>query len=367
MGEPMSDGELTAQTRSRAFEPPARGDVRSVALTGLFVLAFFYTIYFTRSILLPLILAVILSYLVRPVVRGLGRLRIPAGVAAALILLVVVGGTAFGISFLAAPANGWLQKAPESLQQLQRKLLPLRQRIEHAAQANVAIEKMASAPNAQTKTVELKQHPVTDLLYFRTPQVLMSAVLLLILLYFLLAYEGQFLPKVINLMPQLADKKRAVSIAHEIEAHLSRYLVTVAIINACLGLAVGTSVGLLGLPNAPLWGVLVAVLNFVPYLGAFTGIICMTLGSVLSYDNLGYALIFPGIYLAFVTVEGNFITPLVMGKTLTLNPLMIVLALAFWGWMWGVVGVILAVPILAAFKIFCAHIESLEPIAEFLS
>ena len=93
----------------------------------------------------------------------------------------------------------------------------------------------------------------------------------------------------------------------------------------------------------------------------------MTLGSVLTYDSLGYALIFPAVYLTFVTIEGNFITPLVMGKSLTLNPLIIVLSLTFWGWIWGIFGVILAVPILAAFKIFCTHIEPLKPVAEFLS
>jgi predicted PurR-regulated permease PerM len=130
---------------------------------------------------------------------------------------------------------------------------------------------------------------------------------------------------------------------------------------------VGTAVGLLGLSNPVMWGVLVATLNFVPYLGALTGIVCMTIGSVLSYDSLGYALLFPATYLLIATIEGNFVTPYVMGRSLTLNPVIILLSLTFWGWMWGIVGVILAVPILAAFKIFCAHIKEMEPVAEFLS
>ena len=116
-----------------------------------------------------------------------------------------------------------------------------------------------------------------------------------------------------------------------------------------------------------MWGAMVAVLNFVPYLGALTGIICMTLGAVLSFDSFGYALIFPAVYLLFATLEANFITPWVMGRSLTLNPVIVLLSLSFWGWMWGIAGIILAVPILAAFKIFCAHIKPIEPIAEFLS
>jgi predicted PurR-regulated permease PerM len=201
----------------------------------------------------------------------------------------------------------------------------------------------------------------------QTPELIASTVLLLILLYFLLAYDGVFLMKLIKLLPTLSDKKRAVSIANDIEAHVSRYLATVTIINICLGIAVGTIVGLLGLRNPILWGVMVAVLNFIPYLGALTGIICMTLGAVLSFDSFTYALIFPASYLILATLEGNFITPMVMGRSLTLNPVMVLLSLTFWGWMWGIAGIILAVPILAAFKIFCGHIEPMEPIAEFLS
>src|SRR5439155_8095483 len=116
-----------------------------------------------------------------------------------------------------------------------------------------------------------------------------------------------------------------------------------------------------------MWRALVALLNFVPYVGAFTGICCMLLGALLSFDSLGFALIFPAVYLVLAMLEGNFITPLVMGRSLTLNPVLVLLSLMFWGWMWGVVGVILAVPILAAFKIFCTHLKPMEPLAEFMS
>jgi predicted PurR-regulated permease PerM len=144
-------------------------------------------------------------------------------------------------------------------------------------------------------------------------------------------------------------------------------LFTVTLINCCLGFAVGTTVGILGLPNPLMWGAMVAILNFVPYLGALTGIVCMTLGAVLSFDSFSFALLFPASYLILAILEGNFITPMVMGRSLTLHPVLVLLALTFWGWMWGIIGVILAVPILAAFKIFCSHIEPMEPLAEFLS
>ncbi|MDP9292351.1 MAG: AI-2E family transporter, partial [Verrucomicrobiota bacterium] len=131
--------------------------------------------------------------------------------------------------------------------------------------------------------------------------------------------------------------------------------------------AVGTAVYFLGLPNPILWGTMAAALNFVPYLGALTGIIAMTLGAVLSFDSLAWALVFPATYLAIATLEGNFITPFILGKSLTINPIMIFIGLMFWGWMWGIAGALLAVPILATFKIFCDHIEPLAPVGEFLS
>lgn len=341
-------------------------DVRSIALTGLFTLALFYTIYFMRSVLLPMVLALLLSYLFRPIVRGLARLKIPLSVSAAFILIGLFALVGYGISALATPAVGWFQKAPTGLTELQHKLLPVKKSVAQVTQATGEIEKLTTA-TPETKTVEVKRHPITEMLFMRTPEFIASAVLSSILLYFLLVYDQVFIAKLVKLLPTLSDKKTAVSIAHDIESQVSRYLFTITAINAGLGLAVGTAVGLLGLRNPVMWGVMVALLNFVPYLGALTGIICMTIGAVLSFDSLGYALIFPAVYLAFGTLEGSFITPWIMGRSLTLNPVIILLSLTFWGWMWGIVGIILAVPILAAFKIFCAHIKPMEPLAEFLS
>jgi predicted PurR-regulated permease PerM len=345
-------------------------DVRSFALSGLFILALFYTMYFMRSVLLPIVLALLLSYLFKPVLRALARLGVRPAFGAAILLFGLIAIIGYGISFLATPAAGWLEKAPYGLQQLQQKMLPLKKPMEQVAKASGEIEKLTSPEDgnsAAPTTVAVKQNRMTDMLYGRTPEFLISTFLLLILLYFLLAYDEVFLSKVIRLMPTLQDKKRAVSIAHEIESHVSRYLLTITAINICLGIAVGLVVGLLGLSNPIMWGVLVALLNFVPYVGALVGILCMTVGAVLSYDSLSYAMVFPAVYLIITAIEGNFVTPWVMGRSLTLNPVIILLSLTFWGWMWGIAGVILAVPILAAFKIFCAHIKEMEPVAEFLS
>jgi len=366
--DPGESTNITLRARARIaalLQKPFA--VRSISLTGLFILALFYTMYFMRSILLPIVLALLLSYLLRPIVRMLARVKIPKLLGAALILIVLIISIGSGVSALAVPMAGWLEKAPAGLQELEQKFTPMKKSMTKVAAASGEIEKLAT-PDSPTKTaVEVKRHPITEILYMRTPEFIASALLFSILLYFLLAYDGVFSAKLLKLMPTLSDKKRVISIAHDIESHISRYLLTVTVINACLGLAVGTTVGLLGLPNPVMWGVVVAVLNFVPYLGALTGIICMTVGAILSFNSLSYALIFPGVYLLFSILEGNFVTPWPMGRSLTLNPVIILLSLTFWGWMWGIPGVIVAVPVLPTFKIFCAHIKPMEPLAEFLS
>ncbi len=168
-----------------------------------------------------------------------------SGVAAAILLVGLIGTVGYGVSFLTTPAAGWLEKAPYGAQQLQRKLLPLKKPMAQVAQASDQLEKLATPttdPQAPP-TVSVKPSRLTDSLYGRTQEFVLSTVLLLILLYFLLAYDEVFLSKLIKMMPRLEDKKRAVSIAHEIESHVSRYLLTVTLINTGLGVAVGTTVG----------------------------------------------------------------------------------------------------------------------------
>jgi predicted PurR-regulated permease PerM len=366
--EKQTERDAARQFRlTDVLRPPF--NIRSLALTGLFVLAIFYTLYFMRAMLLPLVLALLLSYLLTPLVRGLARARIRPPFGAAIILLSLIGLIVYGISRLAEPAAGWIEKAPYSLQELKLKLLPLKKPMEKVAEATGEIDKLTAPESEASKpqTVVVKHNALTEIFFTQTPEFVASAVVMLILLYFLLASDGIFLSKIIKLNSRLEDKKRALSIMREIEFQISRYLLTITAINIGLGIAVGVTVNFLGLRNPIMWGVMVAALNFVPYLGALTGIICMTLGAVLSFDSLGYALIIPASYLVIATLEGNFITPLVLGRSLTLNPVIILVALTFWGWMWGISGMILAVPMLATFKIFCDHIEPMAPIGEFMS
>ena len=368
-GDPVIEsGEVTSRARLRIAEVLQKPfDVRSIALTGLFILAVFYTIYFLRSVLLPIVLALLLSYLLRPIVRALSRIKIPTAVWRRAYpdhtsCRPFHGGFGAGRAGRGLVSESARRFGGVATQTLTDEAVDGRSRKSRRRDREVSYPRFQHQDGGRSETSShhgntLHAHSrVHHQSGFTSDSALLS-----------LAYDGVFIGKLIKLLPTLSDKKRAVSIAQEIELQVSRYLFTVTIINCCLGLAVGTTVGLLGLRNPVMWGAMVAILNFVPYLGALTGIICMTIGAILSFDSLGYALIFPAVYLGFGTLEGNFITPWVMGRSLTLNPVLILLSLVFWGWMWGIAGVILAVPILAAFKIFCAHIKPMEPLAEFLS
>ena len=194
----------------------------------------------------------------------------------------------------------------------------------------------------------------------------MGALETLILLYFLLAAGDLFLQKLIKVLPLLRDKKKAVAIARETEASISTYLFTVAVVNIGLGVAVTIVMLLLKMPNAVLWGSLAALAEFVPYIGATVMLGLLAMAGLVAFPDLGHALMVPGAYMAVNLVQANFVSPTVLGRRLTLNPVAILVGLVFWWWIWGVGGAFIAVPLLATFKIFCDHIESLAPIGEFL-
>jgi predicted PurR-regulated permease PerM len=188
----------------------------------------------------------------------------------------------------------------------------------------------------------------------------------IILLYFLLAAGDLFLQKLIKVLPQLKDKKKAVAIARETEASISTYLVTVTLVNLGLGLAVAAVMYVLEMPSPLLWGALAALAEFIPYLGATTMVAMLTLAGLVTFEQVGHALLVPGGYLVVNLLQSQFIAPFILGRRLTLNPVAIFIGLVFWWWIWGVPGAFMAVPLVATFKIFCDHIEALAPIGEFL-
>jgi predicted PurR-regulated permease PerM len=343
-----------------------RMEVRSIAITGLFVLAVLYTLYFARAFLLPIVLAVLLDFLLSPLIRTLKRARIPEPVGAALVLLTLLGAVGLGAYSLADPARQWVARAPESLQKVQLRLRDLRKPVEQVTRTAEQVEAATEVGKSGPQEVVVRGPRLSERLFGTTQSLLTGALETLILLYFLLAVGDLFLEKLVKVLPQLKDKKKAVAIARETEASISTYLFTVAIVNLLLGVTVALVMLAIGMPNALLWGAMAALAEFIPYIGATILLTTLALAGLVTFQTVGHALMVPGAYLVVNLLQSQFVSPLVLGRRLTLNPVAILVGLVFWWWLWGVGGAFIAVPLLATFKIFCDHIESLAPIGEFL-
>ncbi|HEX2223960.1 MAG TPA: AI-2E family transporter [Thermoanaerobaculia bacterium] len=343
-------------------------DIRSIALTGLFVLALFYTLYLGRSFFLPIVLALLLSFVLSPVVRFLRRLRIPTALGAGLVVFGLLGGLVFGVYELAGPASEWAQQAPRSLRRLERKLSEFKKPVQTVSKATQQMEKMTEVGggSTQTRKVEVQTETLGERMFSQVSALVAGGVVMFILLFFLLASGDLFLRKMIKVLPRLGDKKRAVEIARQIETDISAYLSTVTLINIGLGLATWGILALIGFPNPMLWGVLATVTNYIPYLGAILMMAVLAAVGFLTFDDAATALMAPGAYLGLNLIESYLLTPIVLGRRLTLNPVVVFLGLTFWGWLWGITGAILAVPIMVVFKIFCDHSESMASLGEFM-
>jgi predicted PurR-regulated permease PerM len=352
-------------------EPPGevvkQRTIPDVAVTGLFVLAVFYTLYFARDVLLPLVLATLLTLVLTPVTRLLTRIKIPQAVGAAVVVAGLLATLGAGASLLMQPATDWMAKAPETLSQVERKLRALKRSVAEVSKAAEKVEKMATVDDAPKKQPAPTAQPsLTSRVLGGAQKVLLVAAPTVVLLYFLLATGDLFLRKLVKVLPTLADKRRAVTVARTVEDEMAIYLFTITCINAGLGLATGVAMYFLGMPNPALWGTMAALFNYVPYLGPLATLIILTLVAVISFDGIGQTIAVPAVFFALTFFEGQILMPFITGRRLTLNPVVIFLSMLFWGWLWGIIGTLMAVPIAMIFRIICEHVEALRPIGEFL-
>lgn len=331
------------------------------------LLGLLYTLYLAKAVIVPLVLAILLSMLLAPLVRLLARFHIPPGLGAGLVLAAMLGGLGVAAAFIVEPAGAWARTIPDRLPELRERLEAFRQPLETVHQASEQVEHLAEFNQPKNQAVvSVRGATPAGLVLSQTPAFLANLAVMFILLYFLLASGDLFLRKLVRLIPTFSDKRRTVEIAREIEDRISRYLRTVTLINLALGAAVGLAALLIGMPNFVLWGALAFLLNFIPYVGALVGVVATLVAGLLTFPSIPHALFLPAAYLALNTLEGNFLTPLIVGRILTLNPVIIFVSLMFWGWIWGIAGALLAVPILAAFKIICDHLHPLRPIGAFI-
>lgn len=340
----------------------------NVAIIGTFLILFFGVLYYARGFFLPLILALLITLAFMPGVRALARRGIPP-VATAILVVIGIGASMVGLSLLLAePTSRMLAEAPQIIEEL-RDRFGGKGALSNLVEATEQVQEMAEGadePGAPQKVV-LAQPGIISWAADTLSGIGGTLGATLLFVVFLLSSGDLFLQKLVRILPTLSDKKRSIRVVHDVESEVSRYLFTITLINFGFGAAVGLSMAAIGMPNPVLWGVGAALLNYVPYLGALVGMALAGAIGLITFPTLTMAALPPLAYFICNAIEGSVVTPLTLGRRLELNPVAILIALAFGGWMWGVVGALIGVPLLVVVKVFCDHFEGLAKFGEFLS
>ena len=366
---PESDDSPPPEGEAEVSLPPRRVNWAQVAFLVLGSVAF---LYFARPVLLPLVLALMCATALRPIVRWLTAIKLPTPLAAAIVFCLLLALGAFGLGQIERPAAQWINDAPQHLTVIRQRFLRLFPKALHISEAVDAMTQVVKIPPSKkgqdnVPVVEVREPPRGAGSILNWTGTLLGGLLeVLVLTYLLLAAGDLFLQKIVRVTPTLRGKIQAVEITKEIQHGISLYLFSISIINVAIGTLLAIAFSLLNVPNAIMWGVMAAVLNFVPYFGPICGVILLAAVGLLTFDNPIQGLLPPGIYLCLHLVESNVITPILLGKRFTLNPVAIFVSLMIWLWLWGVPGALLAVPILVSVKVVCDRIPAFGYLGELI-
>lgn len=335
-----------------------------ILLSILVVIAILFVAYAASEIVLPIVLALILKLLFQPGMRFLENFGLPRSLAA-LVLIALVFGTIVGIgAAVSGPASEWAKKLPDGIPRLEERLQFLSEPISTLRTFLSRID--GGASGAASSGGGFSGSSLLMSLFASTTHFAGSFFETILILFFLLASGNTFLKKTVEILPRFKDKRQAVAISQDVEEHISIYLVTITIMNLVVGLATAAVMWAIGLGDYILWGVVAFLLNFVPIMGPLLGVFMFLLAGLLVLDPLWLALMPAVLYLGIHIAEGEIITPSLLARRFSLNPVLVITSLIFWFWMWGVPGAIMAVPMLAITKIVCDSIRPLAAIGHYL-
>jgi predicted PurR-regulated permease PerM len=357
----------TTETVAKALPEPSEDralgptDPNTVLLAALVLFAVLTAAYIAAEVILPVILAVVLKLLLQPGMRFLARIHIPRSVAALLLILTVFGVIAGVGAAVSSPAKSWAERLPQGLPRIEERLRFLSQPI---VKVNDLLHK---ADHMGQSVVDSGANlGLTGILFRGTENFASGLFETILVLFFLLVSGDTFLRRLVEIMPRFKDKRQVVDISQQVEGNISAYLLTITLMNALVGVATAAVMWACGVGDPILWGVVAFLLNFVPIMGPFLGIALFLFAGLLAIPTLWLALLPAGLYFAIHVVEGETITPILLARRFTLNPVLVIIPLIFWFWMWGVPGAILSVPMLAITKIICDGIKPLNSIGHFL-
>lgn len=355
----------TDATPTPAPRPRPRSSTAAIVLASLAVA---YTLWATQELLLPVLLAMFFALIGNPIIRTLEKIHIPRFVGALAVLSAGLACAVLLGSLMAEPAGKLMREMPHQLRELAPKLRAVVKPVQDAKKGAESIARVAGGEDVNA--VRLVRTEVND--PFRsltaTPRMIASVLAVVLLTLFFMIYGANLQRRVLALLPGWQQKKLTMDILQSIEREMSRYVLTITIINTLLGLVFAGVLVWLGLaiPEALMWGTLAALLNYAPYVGPLIGIMAMMLLGFVHFDAPLEALLPSGIYLLLHTIEGQFVTPILLGRRMALSPLVLILGLMVFGWLWGIIGLLLAVPLLACTKVVLERVDGLGPWARLL-
>jgi predicted PurR-regulated permease PerM len=356
---------------------PASSPRSSVAIRLLAALAIGALLYFAHAVFIPIALAVLLSLLLTAPVEALHRRGLPRSASALLVLVVLASLIGGSLDLLWAPAQSWWASAPQTLKTIEMRSRPVARLINQIetlssrAGAIGATQPSNASPGGSVVQSDLggsPQHADTavDILN-ETRAALVGTVTVTFLVLFLLAGGPPMLARMSAALASDLKSTHTLRVINAVRVEVSRYYSSIALINLGLGLCTAAIMMLLGMPNPFLWGAIAAVLNFLPYVGSATTLVLLTVVAFVTFKSIGHVAAVAASYLALATIEGQVVQPLIVGRRLELNPIIVFLALWFGGWFWGVAGIVMAVPTLVSLKVVAQYSRSGKPLTEFLS
>ncbi len=368
MSAPADNATPAAATPAPAPAPVAAPPRASTSLRILAALAIGFTLWATQDLILPILLALFFALVGNPIVRVMQKLWIPRPLAAVGLVAAGIAITVLLGRQLAEPAGEWIQQVPREMRQLGPRLQKV---VKPVQDANKAAENIARAADGSNRNVQVVRTELNDPYksLTATPKLIASVLAVVLLTLFFMIFGERMQQAAIAMLPSRQQKRLTVEILQSIEQEMSRYVLTISVINVLVGLVFAALlhwVCKLPLQEALLWGTLAAILNFAPYVGPLIGVLLMLLMGFVEFDYPLPSLMPAALYLGLHTLEGQIITPLVLGKRMAISPLVLMLALMVFGWGWGIIGLLLAVPVIVCMKIVLSKIDGLEGWAKVL-
>jgi predicted PurR-regulated permease PerM len=341
-----------------------------IPLWGLFIMAVLAALYFAKSVFVPIFMAIVFSFVLMIPVNLLEKIRIPPAFGALIVLLVTIGMFSVLAYYMYEPTKVWVERFPDEVHKIETKVVELRSSFNEVQKTTEQIDEKitdltgSATETAGTQEVVIKSGSRLYTLMDSTQSFIVGFMSFLLLLYFLMAF-GESMIK--NLMMTWKDRAHRIAflrITQESQYQISYYLLLITIINVGLGVVTALGMWAIGMPTPLLWGFSATILNYIPYIGPLINMVLVTFVGLVTFDNISTAMMPALIILVLNIIEGQMVQPLFVGKMFTINPVFVFISVAFWGWLWGVAGMFMAVPLLMILNIFVIKMRELAAATE---